>query len=716
MTVSEKVGQLHQISSPGGVTPELRDLVAAGRVGSVINEVDVDAVNELQRVAVEESRLGIPLLIGRDVIHGFRTVFPIPLGLAAAFDEETVRNMARVSALEAASTGVRWTFAPMVDIGRDPRWGRVAECLGEDPYLSGVLAAAMVEGFQGEDLSDPASLAACVKHFAGYGACEGGRDYDVTNVPELELRNVHLPPFRAAIDAGAATLMTSFCDVNGTPATSSHLLLTQILREEWGFDGFVISDFGSIPELIVHGVAADEADAAREAALAGVDMDMAGGAYDRQLGRLVGDGVIPTERLDTMVANVLRMKLRLGLFERPFTDSSHFPARGNPQHLSAARSAASRSLVLVKNDGPVLPLAPSSLQKLAVIGPLADDEYDQMGTWVFDGDASLSQTPLDALVATLGPDVEVVFARGVETTRSRGSEGFGEALEATRSCDATVLILGEEAVLSGEAHCRADIGLPGAQAELVRAVTSAAAGPVVLVVMAGRPLALEGVADLVDAVVMAWHPGSMGGPAIADLLLGREEPRGRLPMTVPKVSGQVPIYYARKNTGRPASHNEVVHMDDLPVHAGQDSSGHACWHLDAGFEPLWPFGYGLSYTTFSYSDLRVDRCQVSEGETLVVEARVRNQGTRFGYELAQLYVRDLVGSVTRPVRELKGFRWVALEPGEERIVRFQLHTDDLAFHGRGMEWGTEPGRFRVWIGSDSRAALGAEFEVIEHRP
>ncbi len=715
MTLAEKIGQLALVNGAGGQVPDwLRDAIREGRVGAVLNEVDADTVNELQRVAVQESRLGIPLLIGRDVIHGFKTVFPIPLGQAASWNPALVERCARVAALEASAAGINWTFAPMIDIGRDPRWGRIAETLGEDPYLSGLLAAAMVRGFQGEDPTAPGSLVACAKHFAGYGASESGRDYNTVSLPEIELRNVHLPPFEAALDAGVASIMTSFSEVNGVPATANELLLKQILRSEWGYDGFVVSDWNSIRELSVHGLTADDEEAAYEAARAGVDMEMAGGAYADHLAELVRAGRIAEAAIDAMVANILRIKLRFGLSTRPQRDRAAPAVWGSLAHLQLAREAALESAVLLKNEDRTLPLALDRLSSLAVIGPLADDPYEQLGTWIFDGDRELSRTPLDAIRRLAGEAVDIRVSRAMATTRSQSREGFPDAIEMVRSSDAAVLFLGEESILSGEAHCRADIGLPGNQEALIEELATLGT-PLVLVIMAGRPLALERIVPHVHALVVAWHPGTMAGPALADLLFGIESPSGKLPVTFPRMTGQIPIYYAHKNTGRPANPEAMVHIDDIEPGTPQLSAGSTSFHLDAGSTPLFPFGYGLSYAHFEYQDIELSGDTIAIGDALTIRAQLSNVGDRAATEVAQLYVRDLVGSVTRPVRELKGCQRVRLEPGEQRVITFELHTDDLAFYGRTMQRHTEPGRFRLWIGGSSEAQLSAEFDVVRAR-
>lgn len=711
MTVEEKIGQLTQSNADDGkLSAELLAAVRAGKVGSVLNTVTVEAANELQRVAVEETRLGIPLLVARDVIHGFKTVLPIPLGQAASWNPELVRQGARVAAAEAATVGINWTFAPMIDVTRDPRWGRIAESLGEDPYLTGVLGAAMVHGFQGDDLSRPGSIAACAKHFAGYGASEAGRDYDFVGLPESELRNVYLPPFKAAIDAGATTLMTAFSDVNGVPASGNRFLTRQVLREEWRFDGLVVSDWDSIIQMVEHGYAADEKAAAFEAIEAGVDMEMASNSYRSHLATLVAEGRVKPETVDAAVRNVLRVKFRLGLFERWRADPASHPPVASPANFEVARRLATQSLVLLQNRNDVLPLSRAGLRSLAVIGPLADDAYEQLGTWIFDGDPALSVTPLQSIRELVGPQVTVRHVKAMATTRTRTTEGFAAAVAAARASDAVLLFLGEESILSGEAHSRADIDLPGNQMDLIRAVR-AAGKPVVLVVLAGRPLTIGPILADVDAVLYAWHPGVMAGPAIADVLFGVESPSGKLPVTFPRLVGQVPIYHSRRNTGKPATAKDFVHIDDIKVRAKQTAFGMKTLQIDAGFLPLYPFGFGLSYTQFSYGAIEAEPRRARVGEAVTIRATLTNTGPVEAEEVAQLYVQDVVGSITRPVRELKGFQRLRLKPGESREVVFRLAADDLAFHGRDMRRATEPGAFRAWIGGSSTAELQAEFEL-----
>ncbi len=712
MTLAEKIGQMNQVNVDDGRKPALlEEEVRDGRIGAVINLVDPARAEALQRVAVEQSRLGIPLLVGRDVIHGFRTVMPIPLGQAATWNPGLVREGARVAAVEAAAAGVNWTFAPMIDIARDPRWGRIAESLGEDPCLASRLGVAMVRGFQGDDLGAPGAMAACAKHFAGYGASESGRDYATTNIPQNELRNVYLPPFEAAVDAGVASIMTSFSDLDGIPATANSFLLRRVLRDEWHFGGFVVSDWDSIRQLAVHGFTAGDTDSAFEAVTAGVDMDMAGGVYAAQLADLDEHGQVGIDVIDASVANILRIKFRLGLFDRPFVEREGRPALPAEERLRVARQAALESVVLLKNDAAVLPLSRHRLRSLAVIGPLADDAYEQLGTWIFDGDPGLSVTGLQGLRHLVGGEVEIRHSRAMETTRSRSTDGFDEAVAAARACDATVLFLGEESILSGEAHSRADIGLPGAQVELVKRLRSAGK-PLVAVVMAGRPLALTEVVGDLDAILFAWHPGTMGGAALADLLFGVESPSGKLPVTFPRMVGQVPVYYNRKNTGKPPTPESVVLLDDIPVRAPQTSIGNTAYHLDAGDKPLFPFGHGLSYVEFAYSDLRFDRRELPVGEALTIRVDVTNRGGMVADEVVQLYVRDLVGNVTRPVRELKGFRRIRLQPGQTVTVEFALHGEDLAFFGRDDGRMVEPGEFHLWVGGSSEADLGAAFRLV----
>jgi beta-glucosidase len=713
MTLAEKIGQMCQFDASNGDAPDyLADGLRVGRVGSVLNVADVNTVNALQRVAVEESRLGIPLLVGRDVIHGFRTIMPIPLGQAATWNPELVKQAALVAALEASTTGINWTFAPMIDISRDARWGRIAESLGECVLLTSELAVAMVEGFQGDDLSAPGSIAACAKHFAGYGAVESGRDYATTNVPETKLRNVYLRPFKAAVDAGVTTLMTSFSDLNGIPATGNEFLLRQVLRDEWAFDGFVVSDWDSIRQLQIHGLTENDKESAFEAAAAGVDMEMAGDAYSKHLAELVEEDRIKVSDIDTAVANILRAKFRLGLFENPFTNPADLPPIANERSLETAKQAALQSIVMLKNEHNTLPLSAEKLNSVALIGPLSDAPYQQLGTWIFDGDLDLSITPMHAIHSLVGHDLDVRYVRAMENSRSKATEAFDEAVEIARDSDAAILFLGEESILSGEAHSRADINLPGDQAELVRRIRETGK-PVIAVILAGRPLTLTNIVDQVDAILYAWHPGTMGGPAIADLLFGIESPSGKLPATFPRMVGQIPIYYSQKNSGKPPSRDNIVHIDDIDTRAPQTSLGMSAFHLDTHFTPLFAFGHGLSYTEFDYQHIRVSASEIGLGDTVTVSAELTNRGDVAADEVVQLYVRDLVASITRPVKELKGFRRVRLEPGQTITIDFDLHTNDLAFFGRDNQPTVEPGVFHAWMGGSSETELRTEFRIVD---
>jgi len=711
MTLEEKIGQMAMVNADShDINEDLYSALRDGRIGSTINQVDAEINNKLQRIAVEDSRLGIPLLVGRDVIHGFRTIMPIPLGQAATWNPDLLCQGARVAAVESASAGINWTFAPVVDVSRDPRWGRIAETLGEDPYLTSVLGAAVVRGYQGDDLSLDDSIAACAKHFAGYGATEAGRDYNTANIPEIELRNVYLPSFKAMVDAGVATLMASFSDLNGIPPTGNQFLMRQILRDEWGFEGPVVSDWESIEELVMHGLCSDNRSAAQAAAMAGINIEMASSAYADHLPELVNSGEIDIEVIDEMVASILELKLKLGLFEQPYTDPHKFPDIGNEKNIETARRAALQSLVLLENRDNALPLSQDAIRSLAIVGPLADQSYEQMGTWVFDGDDSISETPLNAIRAMVGDSCSISYVPAMETSRSQSTDQFEAAYAAAKQADATVVFLGEESILSGEAHSLANIELPGNQAELVRLLHSAGK-PVIAVVLAGRPLALGNIIDLVDALVFAWHPGSMGGPAIADILFGVESPSGKLPITFPKMVGQVPIYYAHKNTGRPASPDLFVHIDDIEPRTPQLQTGMSSHHLDAGYEPMYHFGYGLSYTRFEYSQVEVLESEPRLGQSITVRANVKNTGKVEAEEVVQLYLRDLVGSVTRPVRELKGFQRIRLKPGETRQLTFLLKPGAFEFFGQDMKKRSEAGKFNVWVGGDSNAMTGTEFEL-----
>ncbi len=712
MTVAEKVGQLVQLDASWGYPPEyLGDRLRAGEIGSVLNNADRSVVNELQRIAVEESRLGIPLLVGRDVIHGFRHVMPIPLGQAASWNPDLVEAAARLSAEEAVHAGINWTFAPMIDVARDPRWGRIAESPGEDPVLASAMSVAMVRGYQTEDLSAPDAIAACAKHFAGYGEVDGGRDYATTNVTRNELRNIYMPPFRAAVDAGVATLMTSFCDIDGVPATANDFLLRDVLREEWRFEGLVVSDWDSVAQLSIHGLTPGDRESAAEAFGAGVDMEMAGRCFSEHLAQLLEDGEIDMAALDRSVSHVLTTKFKLGLFESPCIAEAQLPVLDLARTLDVARSLARESVVMLKNEGDVLPLRPDSISRIALLGPLAHAPYQQLGTWVFDGDANLSVTLKDALADALPAHVTLDYLRVLETSRSKEMPDLEQALEMAECAEVVILALGEESILSGEAHCRADIDLPGAQMALVRAV-KALGKPVVGVIMAGRPLTLGSIVDAFDGLLYAWHPGVQAGPALTDLLLGHASPSGRLPVSFPSVVGQIPIHYNHKNGGKPPSDDQIAHIDSLDTYAPQTSVGMCTYHLDAGYRPLFPFGFGLSYARFTYEHLRLSSETLAVGETLTVTVKLVNHGDRDGDEVVQLYTRDLVGSVTRPVRELKDFQKVSVPARSAREIMFELPSTALGFYGRKDRWTVEPGEFELWVGGDSSASLGTRFKIV----
>jgi beta-glucosidase len=703
MTLDEKIGQMSQSTSLATPLAEpIKEEIRKGRWGSFLNAGSPADRVEAQRIAREESRLGIPLLFGRDVIHGYRTIFPIPLGQAASWDPDLMEWAARIAAREATAEGIRWTFAPMLDIARDPRWGRIAESPGEDPYVAEAAGGAMVRGFQGASLDDPASLASCAKHFAGYGAAEGGRDYNSAWIPEVLLRDVYLRPFRAALAAGAATVMTAFEALNGVPATGDPFLLRQILRGEWSFDGMVVSDYEAVTNMIAHGYVANARDAAREALRAGVDMEMVSTAYHDHLKSLVESGEVPMGWIDQAVRNILRLKFRLGLFDERGARAGE--ARVTAESRAVAQRLAAESAVLLKNKDHVLPLA-ESVGSIAVIGPLADSPIDQMGTWAMDGRPEDVETPLAALRRTLG-DARVLYAPGLRNSRDTSTAGFEAARALARRADVVLLFLGEEQILSGEARSRAFLGLPGAQASLAEEIAKVGR-PSIAILMAGRPLTFHETATRVKAVLWAWHPGTMGGPAIVDLLLGRASPSGKLTVTFPRTIGQVPIYYSHLNTGRPASANEL----GIPMGNPAEPKDYTSKYIDVDFTPEYPFGYGLTYTNFEYSNLRLSTSSMRAEGMVTVSADITNRGTRQATEVVQFYVHPMAASVVQPVRLLKGFRRVPLEPGETKMVVFAVSRSDLAFHNQQMRLVAEPGRYQVWIAPDSSSGLEGQFTL-----
>src|SRR3954471_7263207 len=712
MTLEEKVGQLTQFA---GKNQQNIDMIKQGKVGSLLGVLGAKDANEVQRAAVEGSRLKIPLILGYDVIHGFRTVFPVPLASAGSFDMPLIEQSERVAAKESTAAGVKWVFAPMVDIARDPRWGRIVEGAGEDPYLGSMIAAAKVRGFQGKSIADPDSVVACAKHYVAYGAVEGGRDYNTVDISKQLLREVYLPPFHAAVNAGVGTLMSAFQDLNGIPASANHHTLTDILRDEWKFDGFVVSDYSSVHELIAHGVAADDSQASLKALTAGVDMDMADDDYERVIPELVKSGKLPESVVDEAVRRVLRVKFKAGLFEHPYAD----PAREktdilNAESLQTERKMAQESMVLLQNNNDLLPLKKN--QTVAVIGPLADDKASQLGPWAGNGQAKDAVTPLEGIVAKLG-DGHVLYAKGVDIppfekglaagvaapapTSATGAAGvettnkpasIEDAVSAANKADTVILFVGELAGMTGEASSRASLDLPGDQMKLISAVL-ATKKPLVLVLESGRPLNISWAPEQVPAIIQAWFLGVQAGNAIADVLFGDASPSAHLPLSWPRSVGQIPVYYNHKNTGRPSSPDR--------------------WHtgyLDLTKEPLYPFGYGLTYTKFKLGGIKTDS-SISKDGTLHVTAEIENIGKRNGTEVVQLYVHDRMATTSRPVRELKGFQRVALAPGERKRVEFTVEAQDLGSYDPEMHWIVPAGTYDVWVAPDAVSGVAATFEV-----
>lgn len=698
MTLDEKIGQMVLFTSDWDVTgPTIHEGyledIRSGRCGNIFNAYTTDYIRELQRVAVEESRLGIPLMFGYDVVHGHKTIFPVPLAESCSWDMDLIRQSARVAAAEAAASGLNWTFAPMVDISVDPRWGRVCEGAGEDPYLGSQIAAARVKGFQGSDLADTLSVLACVKHFAGYGAPIAGRDYNTVDMSERTLREVYLPPYKAGVDAGALSVMTAFNEYDGVPSTGNSYLLKDVLKKQWNFQGFVVTDYTSINEMVHHGVAANDAEAGVLAVNAGVDMDLQGVVYFNYLKSMVESGRVSRKTIDEAVLRILNVKSKLGLFDNPYLYCDASRERkivASPENMFIAKEVACESMVLLKNDG-TLPLKRG--ERIAVIGELASSKRDLLGSWKAAGEWEGMNSILDALVQLNGA-ANVVYAEGCKKMGEDRS-GFPAALAAASLADKVVMVIGEDWDWSGEAACRTDIGIPGVQSELLELIASTGK-PVVVVLINGRPLALERESEAADAMLEAWYPGSMGAEAIADVLYGKHNPSGKLTMTFPRNVGQVPIFYYEKNTGRPIY---------LP------SEKYKSKYLDSPNSPLYPFGYGLSYTSFEYSDLKLSSPSLRKGKSITASVTVKNVGSCKGEEIVQLYIRDLVGSVTRPVKMLKGFQKITLEPGELERVTFTITEDMLAFWRKDMTFGVEHGDFHVMIGRSSDDLLQASFNL-----
>jgi beta-glucosidase len=715
MTLDEKIGQLNQYTSRWEMTgpaPEnvdsmfIYNMIKDGKLGSMLNVTGANATRNVQQWAVDSSRLGIPLILGYDVIHGFRTMLPIPLAEAASWEPELAKLSSRIAAVEASAAGLHWTFAPMVDVSRDARWGRVMEGSGEDPYLGAKMAYARVKGFQGDNLAAENTIAACAKHFAAYGFAEAGRDYNTVDLGEATLHNIVFPPFKACVDAGVATFMNSFNTLNGMPATASEYLQRDILKGDWGFDGFVVSDWNSIGELIPHGVAANKKEAAKLSIIAGSDMDMEGNVYIESLKELVDEGLVDISLIDDAVSRILHVKFQLGLFDDPFKYCN--PERENElilceEHLTAARDIAKKSIVLLKNENKLLPLAKSG-NKIAVIGELAESKDVPLGSWRAQAVPNSAVSLLEGIRNVVG-EKNVLFAKGpdyVTVNRSFTTElefnttdrsGMNEAKSVAASAKTVVIALGEDCFQSGEGRSQTDISLKGLQNELLQEIYKVNQN-IVVVLMNGRPLEINWIAENIPSILEAWHLGSEAGNAISDVLFGDYNPAGKLPVSFPKSTGQQPLYYNHLNTGRPTGGDGIVFWSH---------------YTDESNEPLYPFGYGLSYTTFEYSNLRLSDKILTESGELVITVTIKNSGDRSGEEVVQLYIRDLTGSISRPVKELKGFEKVSLKSGETKDVTFTLTPKDLEFFGATKEWKAEPGEFNLWVGTNSSKGLEANF-------
>lgn len=703
MTLDEKIGQMSQVlldwSAPNNpLDPNSKggkDL-RAGRVGSMFNVAGADLSRKLQKIAVEETRLHIPLIFGFDVIHGLKTVFPIPLAEACSWDMSAIERSARIAAVEASAMGIHWVFSPMVDVCRDARWGRIAEGAGEDPYLGSMVAKALVKGYQGNSLDSDNTVMACAKHFAAYGACVAGRDYNAVDLSERTLREVYLPPFKAAVSAGAGTLMASFNTVNGVPSSANPFLLRDVLKKEWGFNGFVVSDFESVKELVAHKYAADERDAARLAANAGLDMEMKSDLYARELNSLVKNGAVPEKNIDEAVRRILTVKYRLGLFNDPYRNCS--PEREKkeiltPGHLSAARDMARKSIVLLKNDLQTLPLSKDN-QTIAVFGALADS-HDMLGCWGGLGNQNDVVSILDGIKAAVSSSTKILYTKGCEIN-SPVDEDFSAALELAAKADKIVVVAGELAGMSGEAQSRANITIPGNQERFIKELIKLGK-PVIVLLTNGRPLCIPWLAQHATAILDTWFLGIQTGNAVADVLFGDYNPSGKLTVSFPANIGQLPIFYGELSTGRPLAENTKDPFRSR--------------YTDETNNPVYPFGYGLSYTTFDYSQLKTDKPVMSKNDSLYVSVTVRNTGTCRGEEVVQLYLQDVAASVCRPVKELKRFRKLSFEPGEQKRVTFVLSIDDLKFYDKNMKWTAEPGMFNVYVGGNSRDVLKTSFEL-----
>jgi beta-glucosidase len=696
MTLAEKLGQLQQLDGEGNgnFRPEQMDLLRKGLLGSTLNVRGAQRTNQLQHVAME-SRLKIPNLFGFDVIHGYRTIFPIPLAEASSWDPASAERSTSIAAGEAYASGLRWTFAPMVDIARDPRWGRITEGAGEDPFLGAAFARARVLGFQGSDYSAPGKILACAKHWVAYGAAEGGRDYNTTDMSEHTLREIYFPPFKAAVDAGVGTLMSAFNNLNGVPTSANPFTLTKVLRGEWKFDGFVVSDYTAVKELINHGVAATDKNAAQAAINAGVDMEMVSRLFNQHGPELLKEGKVSQATIDEAVRRILRIKFRLGLFDHPYTDeASESRSLLTAANRAAAREIAGRSIVLLKNGRELLPLS-KTIGSVAVVGPLADDRRAPLGWWSGDGHDEDTVTALAGIRAKVSPQTKVIYAKGCDILGD-STTGFAEAVSAARQADIIIVFVGEAKEMVGEAASRSSLDLPGRQMDLVKEV-SATGKPTIVVLVNGRPPTIGWIVDKVPAILEAWMGGTEAGNATADVLFGDVNPGGKLPVTFPRVVGQVPIYYNHLNTGRPPDAN----------------SRFTSKYLDVPWTPQFPFGYGLSYTQFKITNLQLSETQIKTDGTLRISVEVENAGKRVGDEVVQLYIRDMAASVARPVKELKGFKRVTLKPGEKQRVEFTLGPEHLGFYNREMKFVVEPGEFKVMVGSSSEDVIEKNFVVVE---
>lgn len=708
MTIEDKIGQLNQMDGRRDIE-KIKAEIRQGTLSSIMNIVDPAVTDELQRIAVEESPSRIPILFARDVVHGFNTVLPIPLGMAASWDDELIEAAARNTALEATERGIRWAFAPMMDIARDPRWGRIAESFGEDTYMAGRLATAVVRGYQGKSLADQTSMAACAKHFVGYGDAEGGRDYNTTSIPPRTLRDVYLPPFKACVDQGCASIMTSFNDNDGLPSTGNRWLLTELLREQWGFDGVVVSDWGSVAGLIPHGVAHDKRDAAHQCIIAGCDVDMSSRSYLLNLKDLIEKGEVDVAVLDEAVRRVLRLKMQLGIFDQPYARKAERSDIYSESVLETACRLAEESVVMLKNDN-ALPIE-GTVRKVLVVGPMADAPYDQLGTWALDGDKTRTVTPINALREDWGDKVEIIYIPCLTHPRDNSTSEFRNMVKAARKADVVVAFVGEEQMMSGEAHSLSSLDLQGAQGAMLEALAQTDT-PLVTVFMAGRPLTIAREMEISDAVLYAWHPGTMGGKALANILFGVVNPSGKLPVSFPRNVGQIPVYYNHKHTSHIAKGTEGD-INKIPREAPQSVMGHTSSYLDVAPSPLFCFGYGLSYTTFELSDIQIESTSVKPDGYVRASVVVKNTGSREGTEIVQLYTGRKTASVTQPMKELKDFKRVTLAPGESSKVEFEVPVSRLAFHNRDMVLAVEEGKYTLTIGTDSQNGLKTYFKITE---